>query len=278
MSTSTSEFLYKYRKFDINSLRILTCKELYFAKPESLNDPWDCQVPVLTLLDQVIASEAVGESKYVLSKLRDMKVKNRLTGDDEIMHLTFEDFPRKAGVLSLSRNPTDALLWSHYANGHRGFSIGFDESYFDQLLTDWQQHDLLGVSDVKYVDALLCPLRDLWLQKAKEIEAIRNASAKNKETEIFKFRESYVRDLFATILTTKSKDWVYECEYRAVKAQHGNIAFPPLALREIVFGMKSSEADQKMVRALLNGQEWEHVHFRRTVCTAGSFSLKLANC
>ena len=32
------------------------------------------------------------------------------------------------GVLSLTRNPTNLLMWSHYANEHKGVVIGIDTS------------------------------------------------------------------------------------------------------------------------------------------------------
>lgn len=278
MSISSSERLYKYRKFDTNALRILTSKELYFAAPIKLNDPLDCQLPVLSLLDQVITSEPAGKSRDLLSKLREMKVTNRATGDVELMHRTFESFPLTTGVLSLSRNATDALLWSHYADGHRGFCIGFDASYFGSLIADWQQQGLLGASDVSYVDTPLHRFRRLWLQKVREIEAIRSSPAGDKEAAMSAFRESYARDVIVTALTTKSEDWAYEREYRAVMAEPGVVAFPPSALREIVFGLKSSEADQLTIRRLLDGPEWRDVRFRRPVCTANSFALELVNC
>ena len=180
--------------------------------------------------------------------------------------------------MSLSRNPTDALLWSHYADGHRGFCIGFDASYFGNLIANWQQHDLLGASDARYVDAPLHPFRDLWFQKAKDIEAIRSAHAEDKEAAISQFQETYTRDVIVTVLTTKSVEWAYEREYRAVKARPGVVAFPPFALREIIFGLRSSEIDQVMIRTLLDGPEWRHVWFRRRVRTANSFALELVNC
>ena len=89
MITSASELIYKYRKFDTNALRILASKELYFAAPETLNDPIDCQLSVPTLFDQVIASEPAGNSRDLLSKLRGMKVTNRATRVVELLHQTF---------------------------------------------------------------------------------------------------------------------------------------------------------------------------------------------
>jgi hypothetical protein len=275
MNATPSELLYKFRKCDINALRIFTGKELYFAAPKDLNDPLDCQLPILALLDQVIASEAAGNSRDLLLKLRDLKVTNRANGGVELMHQAFESLSARSGVLSLSRNPTDALLWSHYADGHRGFCIGFDPSYFAGLIANWRQNGVLGASNVSYVDAP--PYRDLFLQKAKDIEAIRGMAGEVREAAILEFRESYRRDAIVTNLTTKSKDWAYEREYRAVRAEPGTVVFPPLALREIVFGLRLSESGQLMIRTLLDGPEWNHIRFRRPVSTAGTFELELVD-
>lgn len=279
MNNTVSPLLYKYRRFDTYALRILAAKELYFAAPETLNDPLDCQLPIRDFLNQVIESEGDINIRDLLVKLRDLNVTNRTTGEDEVLHHAFEKIVNTVGVLSLSSNPTDALLWSHYADGHRGFCIGFDASYFDDLIDNcWQQLGLIGGSPVSYVDAP--PFRDLWLQKAKEVESIIHGSfaEDKKKAAISLFSERYNHDVLVAALSTKSENWKYEHEYRAVKEQPGTVAFPPSAIREIIFGLKSSEADQLTVKTLLDGPEWKHVRFRRPSHIAGTFSLELLDC
>lgn len=39
--------LYRYRKFNGNLLSMFINRELYFAIPETLNDPYDCQLPII---------------------------------------------------------------------------------------------------------------------------------------------------------------------------------------------------------------------------------------
>ncbi len=165
MNTTASNLLYKYRKFDRNAFRILGNKELYFATPENLNDPLDCKWPILNLFDQVIESEEDKDLKIRLSKLRNLMIAHRETGKTELMHETFETFPLTAGVLSLSRNPTDSLLWSHYADGHRGFCIGFDETYFNDLIANWERYGLIGASDMRYLETPLTCVKKLVQEK-----------------------------------------------------------------------------------------------------------------
>lgn len=47
--------LYKYRKFDSRTLSMLINKELYFARPEDLNDPYDCQISISKSIGEAIA-------------------------------------------------------------------------------------------------------------------------------------------------------------------------------------------------------------------------------
>lgn len=41
----------------------------------------------------------------------------------------YAGFGERVGILSLSEAPDVALMWSHYADSHRGFVIGFDEGH-----------------------------------------------------------------------------------------------------------------------------------------------------
>lgn len=50
--------LYKYRAFNLNTLRMLTEAEIYYASPRSFNDPLDCNPSIkadieLKLLDEL---------------------------------------------------------------------------------------------------------------------------------------------------------------------------------------------------------------------------------
>lgn len=40
------EKLYKYRRFDIAALNMITDHGLYFANPHSFNDPLDCELAI----------------------------------------------------------------------------------------------------------------------------------------------------------------------------------------------------------------------------------------
>lgn len=276
MSKAT-DLLYKYRAIDTRALNILGCKEFYCASPASLNDPLDCHVRVIDLLDLVIDKEKSKKRRALLSILRDTKVRNRETNKVELVHDTFRALPLRTGVLSLSRNPTDALMWSHYADGHKGMAIGITPAYVDDLRKEWRKYSLLGGNDVLYAKEPLAVFQKLWLSKLPHIKRIRETPTAQRAPLDAEFRESYIRDFLVTVLTTKLRSWKYEREYRVVRAVPGLLPFPATALKEIVFGLKTSEADKRTVRALLAGREWAHVRFRHTVTTPGRFELTLVN-
>ncbi|WP_243688333.1 DUF2971 domain-containing protein [Geotalea toluenoxydans] len=79
------------------------------------------------------------------------------------------------GILSLSRTFTNLLMWSHYANNHTGFVIGFDDSHEFFYQETYQglssrpnnvnytsQRSMTCVGDHDYYEKLLCEKSIDW--------------------------------------------------------------------------------------------------------------------
>ena len=64
--------VFKFRAINKNLLASLVNKELYFAEPRCLNDPFDCRVDVLRALDNAILKSS-SPSRETLTKLRGMQ-------------------------------------------------------------------------------------------------------------------------------------------------------------------------------------------------------------
>ncbi|KGY10795.1 hypothetical protein NM22_18960 [Vibrio tubiashii] len=90
--------LFKYRECNDYSFKIFDERELWFSKPESLNDPFDCQLDFEASLRHAL-------SKVSMSKLDKV--------DDIIKEAS--DYVKSIGILSLSRTKRNILMWSHYA-------------------------------------------------------------------------------------------------------------------------------------------------------------------
>lgn len=68
-------------------------------------------------------------------------------------------------ICSFSKNYTSHLMWSHYADGHRGFVIGFDidETQYDVVMVNYN-----GLSTFSYFPIKLEDLKVVFLNKLKE--------------------------------------------------------------------------------------------------------------
>ncbi|AZS22320.1 DUF2971 domain-containing protein [Caulobacter sp. FWC26] len=95
--------LYKYVPFKAGQ-QIIETATIGFSRPEHFNDPFD--TPVYPDESGSMALDRIPERIHVMGK-------QLLWG-------------QRTGVLSLTRTPTNPLMWAHYAEQHRGLVIGID--------------------------------------------------------------------------------------------------------------------------------------------------------
>ncbi|WP_288212551.1 DUF2971 domain-containing protein [uncultured Aeromonas sp.] len=134
-------FRYKYVPFgaDKLSLNIISQGSIKLTCPLDFNDPFDCQPLVSTELlhetggfnkaNALLLDKKLEHSEYVLQRdkmLSDLKL--RIHSGEYITALL-----KCIGVLSLSRQYDNALMWSHYADYHKGFVVGFRYSKPEDL-------------------------------------------------------------------------------------------------------------------------------------------------
>jgi Protein of unknown function (DUF2971) len=97
--------LYKYMSAD-SAKGALANGTIGFAKPNTFNDPFELEAgyPVSAIQNNVVET--------FLNKVRS-DAKRSIWADS-------------SGVLSLTRNPLNPLMWSHYGQEHRGVVVGID--------------------------------------------------------------------------------------------------------------------------------------------------------
>lgn len=140
--------LYKYRSWrNLHHKQSLQDLTVRFASPLSFNDPFDCMVlPDYGLLSdsglvercrssfqrmgwssEHPAVRALSESTHPASLIRAL--------NDEISYESLaETVGNFVGVLSLTPIHNNMLMWSHYADSHRGFCIGYSTSLLAKAL------------------------------------------------------------------------------------------------------------------------------------------------
>lgn len=238
--------LYKYRAFGVRALRSLTEAEVHYAQPRTFNDPLDCdptfdvdvgrttleKLLYRMLLRRMDGSKAAGEIGYLrymssevgsyetnkeaeayLVRMLARDIKNEL--DDEFA---------QRGVLSLSATWSSALMWSHYADEHRGICVEYD--------TTDQEHPNLG--PVSYRAPRAVKASDLVRWKGRDDDA-----AKQR--------------VIQTYFYAKSGEWKYEKEWRDVRDDNG-VKQVPFRVTAIHFGLRCDVAVITSLVRLLHDQ------------------------
>lgn len=228
------EIIYKYRSWsnDIDK-NILLKNQLFFASPKYFNDPFDCRIPldfflldsaekIDTYIDKIISVNFdkllqrgvdinKGKEKY-----RDKLLNSPDIFQEEFNKLYFTSVDNHFGIFSASVNWDNLLMWSHYANQHKGFCIGINQNKIKVLCKDIQQ---------SYV----------YYPKDDSFPSINPIESESPFSVI-------------TQTTTKSNNWDYEEEYRLIMLFYSKIPsdedrcliIPNDFISEIIIGLNSS--------------------------------------
>jgi hypothetical protein len=238
------EFLYKYRSLacDIDRERvqeIITTYQIYYPAPEQINDPFDCRMPPIKsstpwwTRSRIAATEATTDServdnwhKFEESRPRsdaELEELNKpLSADEqrefgEIFSSEIKAKLKTTGVLSLCAINDNVLMWSHYADSHKGVCLKFCLEKWPDLKTN-----ILPVCYPK--ERLLLQLDSETLKTEQAVEAL---------------------------VLTKDPSWAYECEWRSLARSPGKNSFPEVALVGIILGCQISPGNEKWLRSIL---------------------------
>ncbi|MCG8575554.1 MAG: DUF2971 domain-containing protein, partial [Flavobacteriales bacterium] len=144
------KIIYKYRNWDDTYNRdLLFKKELYFASSSQFNDPFDCNIPF------IYKKEEFEPANIFLKHYNVLRQTHPNLSDTEIHELVYENHKNKSwqdesfrekviqennrdvensfGILSLTSDEKNFLMWSHYTNSHTGFCVGFDSKKLHSL-------------------------------------------------------------------------------------------------------------------------------------------------
>lgn len=225
MINDLRETLYKYRDWENPyHKRILTHNEFYFSSPKEFNDPFDSNIRVRydlrgenKFLQELIRIIRKNKPSLSLKKVR-KEAENILAIQKEhpqkISEIMKNNFYKivcnQSGILCLTKNINSIIMWSHYANSHKGFCVGFKTSKIIELI-DCFRSKYLKLYDLDKVDYKKeYPKIDKFTLSGNEINKIP--------------------------LTIKSSEWTYEEEYRLILiTQEGYIVIEK-SDRNIVFG------------------------------------------
>ena len=191
--------LYKYYAYNEYSLSVLINKEIWVSKPESFNDPFDCRIDLEDSTDEKLSKKLLGNISLDPKKFDTVK-HYASKGVNSLKEIWL----KKAGIFSMSENCENILMWSHYADEHRGFCVEFVRNADNEL----GNIEITG------------PIN--YSKKYNKVAIIDSNDELNK---------SFVDDYFYT----KAIDWLYEGEWRSIYHVGGRTRPMPSAISSIIF-------------------------------------------
>ena len=266
---------FKYMAINENTLEVLKNQELYFSHSSEFNDPFDSKLDLIwkgKMKDWIrfyLKREKINPI-VVRNIIRDC-IKNGILkkkNDDIILHpqnkgfktinekMQFKDNLDYPKACCFSKDKNNILMWSHYANEHKGICLCFKSEQIDNgnfLILDSTRHLLFPVV---YDENL-----------PEQVNMLSNYEPEN----------------LVAFLRTKHSSWEYETEYRLILWEedfHGKFTkiFRKEDLEGIIFGLNTPMEDIKKVYDIIKSnylQEGIKVNFYKAQEIKGKYAINV---
>jgi len=255
--------LYKYRRFGVHSLKELCDSEVYYADPNSFNDPLDCSpelindieldelenlfLTVMNRYHKKSGEKQLRNCQYLSTEYGDYKTntgikKHYMNSLIRKIKNGLDSEMKNRGVLSLASKWNCPLMWSHYADEHKGICIEYDIS---RAVCDVP-------TKIDYNGGRGIPLSSI-------VDWIFNDSIEAKEAIERKY------------FYTKAGQWKYEKEWRYLSGSHGARS-APFPISGIYFGMRCENSIVSSIVKLLDGHKSD-INFYQVRPKVDSFIL-----
>lgn len=280
--------LYKYVKINEHTTQLLTKGEIYFSHPSEFNDPFDCDIPLTTKCTEKNLLKFMRNKNITRKFLLDLRKQYRdyldMNGNDlsKLWKVIQESKPETDLVLDslknlnrvfcLSASFKKILMWSHYAENHKGICIGFNFPNIDKDGNPYFFDEIIKTDEENKNNLI-------YENKNKKMDKIFSGKVNYDKPFINKKLIYELDDSNNEIANyNKFKDWDYEEEYRFItntNFQKGIL--DPKYITKIYFGCNTSELDiyttiQKIIKS--NFLDLGNLKFYIMEKSGSSFQLK----
>ena len=255
LSPQLPERLYKYRDID-KGYNILAKKQIWFSKPKQFNDPFDCSIQIrfdlmtkeefdnhgIALIKRLRPDLTEPQAGEIIKQMRNEGKARPYTMIDKFNNQQLEHLQENVRVFSLSKINNNILLWSHYGNCHTGVCIGFNSEMLYKSTG-------AGVGRVEYL---------------------------NHYPELKPSGIGNLKDLIVQVCS-KPPDWAYEQEFRFIYWEpRDNFAISPLAIEDITFGCRVTQADMDKITKLITAdKDLSHINIFQASKHTAKFELEI---
>ena len=249
---SIPDILYKYKSWPKNVKSefkdILTQRNLYIPSPLKFNDPFDSCIPMLAtgteeeIFDKALEIAQKEHPRYKKESIRKVArsaiQEKHYCNFSEQKKILMDNLKYRYGVCSLTTKNDNLVMWSHYADSHKGVCLGFNvrslvnKSYF------YLNKEII----------LLCYSVDYY-GEYPNLEFRFILDKHNTTISLIDFKE------MVKPLLSKSNHWQYEEEYRILSLNMNNysIEYDPSELISLYLGYRmETEQKEEIVKLMKN--------------------------
>lgn len=248
-----NRIIYKYLSVK-DALRVIMNKTLKFSQPLDFNDPFDCYEKLLKFdvtqefvkghLEKGILQLDEYERKLSDIELISHLKKNVYTFENNDVKEVFEKGKNQLWISCFSKTYKEILMWSHYANNHKGVCIGFNYKGLSETFN-------FIPSKVKY---------------KKDFRKVDYCIDQQKALNY--------------LINTKSKNWKYEKEirlrtnkeYAPSLNENGIVSIKPNSISKIIIGC-NCKIDLNSIDKRLSKLNYHDVEIIRLSKSENSFSF-----
>ncbi len=228
--------IFKYMPINQYSKENLKKNQLYFNIPANFNDPYDQDIP---FIEKPLTKDSILQNKLKFPELNELTLnqyKNFIISEVKPSFVTaIKEITNSHGVTCFSESNNNILMWSHYADSHKGLCLEFDavHTFFERLIKVKYEQFLPKIDLLRYFDG---------------------------ELSIEEIKQYYC---------TKFIDWEYEKEFRLMMSK-GNQAYkyPRECLIGVYLGLNTNADDEKDIRVLC-----PDVHFYKAAKSESEFKV-----
>lgn len=245
-------YRYKYLPFNEDSIKILTEGTIKFTDPKAFNDPFDGRAVYEGNIEAIKKTRSKVILKYGkeilgLSPAKAIQSSGKIAAQMKInaeSGAVNNNLASSFGMVCLTLKPDNLLMWSHYADSHKGFIVGF------KIPTDATFYKHEEIHAARYLTECLYPFDVSYYT---ERPVVSYGSDSDLETS-------------HKALLSKSVDWEYESESRVIDTTR-----PPgvylynrnLILHSVIAGLNMENKDYQqlgsIIRDLKEKEELNHL-------------------
>jgi hypothetical protein len=221
--------LYRYRSMESLELEgIFNNRQIYLPRPIDFNAPFECRPRIIPLSRLKRQFYLMQRAKILLpfaSRNDRRQMVRKGMSEPQLFEKAYDQLLITTIIYCLSEKNDEILIWSHYADGHKGVCLEFD-AFSDAAFSEM----------ILFGDAL-----KVYYSDTRPTINLLDIGDKPEE--------------YKNAFLTKSTHWGYEQEWRIIRVEHqggfGPRHFQPEILTGVIFGAFIAKQDKQKILELI---------------------------